>query len=258
MTRPVLSSSTLRRPWRRFRRWCRVIQGRDVWCRRELTLATERHGTDYGGWTLWPAPLSAESVVYSFGVGQDVSFDLSLIRRFGCRVHAFDPTPRSVTWVHRQEFPPEFCFHDYGLGHVDGLVAMSPPVDPAHVSYSTVGPGAAADRLESFPVKRLRTIAAELGHERVDLLKMDIEGAEYEALADWAATGLPVGQILVEFHHRRGRDELERTRQTLAQLRARDYLLFDVSPTGEEYAFVHQAELQRAGRRSNEYCPNVQ
>lgn len=36
-----------------------------------------------------------------------------------------------------------------------------------------------------------------------DILKMDVEGAEYEILADLCETGLikKVGQLLVEFHH---------------------------------------------------------
>ena len=49
-------------------------------------------GTTYGGYAVVPAALGPESIVYSFGVGQDASFDLALIERFGATVHAFDPT----------------------------------------------------------------------------------------------------------------------------------------------------------------------
>ena len=62
------------------------VQRADVPC--------ELLGTEYGGHTLATAGLHTGSVVYSFGVGEDVSFDVALIQRFGSIVHAFDPTPR--------------------------------------------------------------------------------------------------------------------------------------------------------------------
>ena len=33
----------------------------------------------------------------------------------------------------------------------------------------------------------------ELGHDRIDLLKMDIEGAEYEVIRDVVESGVDVG-----------------------------------------------------------------
>ena len=38
-----------------------------------------------------PGPIRADSVVYSFGVGTDVSWDKEMIQRFDVTVHAFDP-----------------------------------------------------------------------------------------------------------------------------------------------------------------------
>jgi hypothetical protein len=39
------------------------------------------------------------------------------------------------------------------------------------------------------------------GHNHIDLLKIDIEGSEYEVLEDLLRRRLPVNQVLVEFHH---------------------------------------------------------
>ena len=41
---------------------------------------------------------------------------------------------------------------------------------------------------------------SELGHDRIDLLKLDIEGAEYEVLDHVLSRNIPVGAICVEFH----------------------------------------------------------
>src|SRR5712692_3232196 len=57
-----------------------------------------RLGTVYGGWII-PANsgLSADSVCYSAGAGEDISFDCALIERFYCQVRVIDPTPRAIT-----------------------------------------------------------------------------------------------------------------------------------------------------------------
>lgn len=243
MNTRVQLTTELKKPWRRLRRLCRVLGGRDLWGRPEIRLRTERFGSEYGGWTVAPLLLRGDSVVYSFGVGQDISFDLALIERFGCRVHAFDPTPRSLEWVRRQTLPEEFQLHAYGLGNTDGAARFAPPADSTHASYSMIAGSTGSNDAESLPVRRLRTISEELGHDRIDLLKMDIEGAEYEALEDLLKAGPSIDQLLVEFHHRLQRGQVARTRQALTLLREAGYVIFDVAPSGEEYSFVHRGAL---------------
>ena len=49
--------------------------------------------------------------------------------------------------------------------------------------------------------RRLMTIATMLGHTHINLLKMDIEGAEYTSSSDRLSSGLQIEQLLVEFHY---------------------------------------------------------
>merc|ERR1712070_537593 len=58
-------------------------------------LHLRRLGSDYGGWSVVLDLLSPHSVIYSFGLGQDISWDLELIKASGAHVHGFDNTPRS-------------------------------------------------------------------------------------------------------------------------------------------------------------------
>src|SRR5262245_47478917 len=60
-----------------------------------------RLGTRYGGWTIPDRVLGADSICYCVGVGEDISFDLDLVRRYGSTVYAFDPTPRAIAFVDR-------------------------------------------------------------------------------------------------------------------------------------------------------------
>src|SRR5262245_50410445 len=81
-------------------------------------------GRGDGAWCLCPDGLDARSVVYSFGVGVDVSFDLEIIARLGVDVHAFDPTPLAIDWLRRQQLPPKFHFHTFGIAGFDGLATF--------------------------------------------------------------------------------------------------------------------------------------
>lgn len=206
----------------------------------DLAVQTLRLGSGYGGWDILPDELPPGAVVYAFGVGEDASFDVALIERFEVTVHAFDPTPRSIEWVARQGFPERFVMHPYGVAAFDGDVAFHPPENPAHVSHTLLERPATQAQAITVPVKRLGSILRELGHARVDLLKLDIEGAEYEVLEDMARDGIRPRLLLVEFHHRFPGVGVRRTKAAIAALRAQGYRLFSVSGTQEEFGFVYR------------------
>ena len=100
-------------------------------------------------------------------------------------------------------------------------------------------PRASAGPSCELPVKRMQTFLSELRHARIDLLKMDIEGAEYAVIEDLIASGILVKQLLVEFHHRWKEIGPSKTKQAIRNLNAAGYEIFAVSPSGEEYGFVN-------------------
>src|SRR5262249_23584492 len=125
-----------------------------------------------------------------------------------------------------------------GLASYDGRATFFAPKNPAYVSH-TVLPGIGADeRAIDVEVRRVSTLMRDLGHDRIDVLKMDIEGAEYEVIDDILAGSLNVTQLLVEFHHRFPGVGIERTRQAVERLNGAGYRVFWASPTGEEYGFI--------------------
>lgn len=196
----------------------------------------ERSGT----WVFDPRGLTADSVVYAGGVGDNIAWDLGMVERFGVTVHAFDPTPRSVAWLAQQDLPPGFVHHALGLAGADGERRFEAPAKERSANYtladSSTGAGTSGTAL--LPVARLATVARELGHERIDLLKLDIEGAEYEVLEDALEHGPEFDQLLVEFHHGEGAWRLEHTLRAVAALRANGLRLFHVSRRGLELSFV--------------------
>lgn len=190
-------------------------------------------GTVYGAWTVPVGLLNPDSVVYSFGLGEDISFDLAVIERFGCTVHGFDPTPVAGAWLAAQPLDPRFVFHPIGLSETDGTVDFFVPPEGHSFSRTTQG-GDSVPR----PVQRLTTIMADLGHEHIDLLKMDIEGFEYAVILDFLAAGVRPTVVNVEYHHKSYDIPASRTRASVDALMAAGYKPYWVSDLGREYGFI--------------------
>lgn len=228
---------------RRLVELARAAVGRDEEFRVEpgLRHTVQRFGSAYGGWDVVTTGLDADSVVYSFGVGEDASFDTALIEKFNLTVHAFDPTPRSLEWVGRQRFTNRFIMHDYGIAAFDGDVSFNPPERADHVSHTFLERTSTKAKAIMVPVRRLGTIMKELGHDRIDVLKMDVEGAEYDVLADVDAAGIRPRQILVEFHHRFPGVGIRRSKEAIAGLKSMGYQLFSVSGNNEELSFIRHS-----------------
>jgi FkbM family methyltransferase len=177
--------------------------------------------------------------LYSFGIGEDVSFDLSLIRQFGLQVFAFDPTPKAVAYVRNQSLPRNVHFHEYGISDYDGTAHFYPPENPDHASYSTVPRTSYAKIPVEAQVYRLQTIAGFLEHTRIDILKLDIEGGEFGVIKDIVATSrLHISQILVEYHPKLYKDGYLKVNESISILRAHAYKIFAISSNGNDFGFL--------------------
>lgn len=233
--------------YRRCKTIGRILRGRDAWFRPDIREPSAYLGSGCGGWSLATRHIPSCPTVYSFGIGEDISFDLAVAEQFGARVFAFDPTPRSIDWLKKQKLPERFWSYRYGLADFDGTIEFHPPEDPACVSHSLLlppGEEKVHDAL-ALPVKRLSTITQSLGHVNIDILKMDIEGAEYAAIQDLCGTTIRPTQILVEFHHRFTSVGVEQTQEAIHKLREVGYALFSVSSTNEEFSFLYVGGQQR-------------
>ncbi|BFZ22419.1 hypothetical protein BsWGS_25458 [Bradybaena similaris] len=140
------------------------------------------HVTD-GGWDVCndkPFAPKAPCVVYSFGIGDDFSFDNAVVRHFGCKVYSFDP---SMSMESKQRSDKTF-FYKQGIADSD----------------RTLPNGWQMSRFESF--------RAGLKHMKIpiSIVKLDIEEWEWEVLPDILASGhlATVNQLLLELHQCEG------------------------------------------------------
>ena len=195
----------------------------------------EFHGRGDGQWFILPKMLPKHPIVYSFGVGRNISFDTSLIDLHRAAVFAFDPTPISREWLERQILPDEFRFFPFGIGAFDGEIEMTLP--ETHGTSFSVARTEGDGRPIKVPIKKLESIMRELGHEKIDVLKMDVEGAEYDVIEGFDPKVTPAEQILVEFHDRLVGDN-QASHNAIKKLEALGYVRFYASPRLWEQGFV--------------------
>ena len=181
-------------------------------------------GTAYGGWAVPVELIKPSWVCYTAGVGEDASLDLALAE-IGCDVVAIDPTPRAID--HMKPLLAEYAnlrLAPVAVWSHDTEVEFFPPADPSHVSYSVTNRQHTSKPLE-VPARTLASIANDYGHTRVDLLKLDIEGAEYQVLESLDLRGLGVRVLCVEYHNDHG---IRRMLQTARSVAARGYRVSEV------------------------------
>ena len=147
--------------------------------------------------TLVPRVLGPDSVVIDLG-GNVGAFSSEMVRRFGCTCHAVEPDPAMAAQI---PSGPRLHVYQHAVdgerGEATFHVCEDDPLG------SSLHPAASLDyvRTLTVPVETLSGVMERVGAEWIDLVKVDIEGAEvsmFEACPDRDLRR--VGQYTVEFH----------------------------------------------------------
>jgi FkbM family methyltransferase len=203
---------------------------------------SEWYGNEYGGFYINPKPLNSSSIVYSIGIGKDISFDKTCMKNHNCMVFGFDPTPKSINFIASQKLPKSFSFFDFGItASESGMVTFYLPTNPKGVSGSLVE-SECVDSNNSIRVKMrsFDDIVKQLGHTHIDVLKMDIEGSEYEVLPKILESTVTIDQFLVEFHDRLFDQDNYKSKEVVKMMNAKGYEVFAASNTYEEISFIRK------------------
>ena len=167
-------------------------------------------------------------ILVSGGVVEDISFDVELISNYGATVYLFDPTPRAILHIDqvRRRFGTSrncsysetgrqpansydlvninnknLILNEFALLESSKLVKFYEPPISDHVSYSV-------QNIQNHfkpkgPYIEVRALGPQevieiTGTDRIDILKLDVEGSEYLYLSSSFKKGIFPDQVLIE------------------------------------------------------------
>jgi FkbM family methyltransferase len=187
--------------------------------------------------------MNANSLILSFGLADDVSFEIEAIKRFGCRVIGFDPTPRSEAYIKNNIKDEAFTYKSIALAEHDGRLTFRTAAD-GNISLSAVAEyNSAQDETLNLPCQKLGSIMSDLMITKISLLKLDIEGSEYSVIDQICSENLlqHVDQLLVEFHHFLPGISVKDTIKSVQLIKKAGFSIEWVGRTNHEYLFVKTA-----------------
>ncbi|HWQ88280.1 FkbM family methyltransferase [Brevundimonas sp.] len=180
----------------------RVIRGLKNLYRREVLrdgplLEARRFFRENGEARRLDYPLGPESVVVDLG-GYRGDFAWAINSRYGSVVHAFEPMPKFAAEAQaRFAGNDKVHIHCFGLGAENGAFALSD--DGPASSFVDLGK---ASRHQVCEMRAVNQTLDALGIDHIDLLKVNIEGGEYDVMPALIAGGLfpRIKHLQIQFH----------------------------------------------------------
>lgn len=188
-----------------------------------------RLGTSLGGWCFVENDKLKNSVIISAGLGEDASFDIEFASKYGARVIMVDPTPRAIKHFRgiysrlglkneieyfangaqplnaydlTNVFDYQLIICEKALWNVNKTIRFYLPSNSNYVSHSIINfqnnysTNSPYINVEGVTIDNL---LKTFGLNTIEILKLDIEGAEVEVLKDMLKKQIYPNQILVEF-----------------------------------------------------------
>jgi FkbM family methyltransferase len=138
--------------------------------------------------------LNADSIVFDVG-GYEGSWTADIVRKFSCNVHVFEPVGSFADRIENRFLDnPKIKLHRFGLGGQTRKDRMIIAAD----SSSIFGEGEGEEVL----IVAAAEFIEKNGIKGIDLMKINIEGSEYELLEHLIQTGLisRIDNMQIQFH----------------------------------------------------------
>lgn len=153
-----------------------------------------------GNYLIHRLPEGSSPIVYSFGIGSDITFDKSAADAFGVPIYMYDPTPGVADFMAGHQDDERLIFKPEGIYSSETTTKLFTSEKPGKLNsslYPIHGPKGDSVLVHC---RTLEMFMAENGHSSIDILKMDIEGVADDVLNQVLdETSIRPKQIVTEF-----------------------------------------------------------
>ncbi|EKX34717.1 hypothetical protein GUITHDRAFT_119151 [Guillardia theta CCMP2712] len=180
--------------------------------------------------------LDEHSIVVDVGAHAG-DWSSSIFTRFRCQVHAFEPLPRHAAMFEErtQHVRPRVQLHRKAISTKGGRMKMLDKGVGSHLLSEGSQVEEEEEEEEEMRVLSVDSLFDELDVRRVDLLKFNVEGEEFDLLARLLDLNMMdrIRNLQVQFHH--GLTRADELRQLRARLNETHCLTFWFSSAWENW-----------------------
>lgn len=197
----------------------------------EKKKAVSHLGTKYGGWYFIKPQSEEDLILISAGVGEDISFDIEFFNKFKSKIIFIDPTPKAISHLNdvikylgnpkTKEYDEtsgkqlvqsydltkikkeNFVLIEKALFNKNQLkIKFFKPKNKEHVSHSISNfqnnYKSDSEFIDVYTIT-LKEITKVNEINKIEIIKLDIEGAENQVIPHMLKSNIYPKQLLVEF-----------------------------------------------------------
>ena len=174
-----------------------------------------------------------DSVVVDVGCADDPDFSIHMIGKYGLKAFGIDPTKKHEQSLVKleQQYEGNFKHVPVAVSAREGTITFHESVENMSGSVLTDHTNIMRDEVNSYDVESvtLKSLVDRIDTSNVELIKLDIEGAEYDLLKEVKKEDLaPFKQIYIEFHHHCTKHTIEETMQIVQLIESFGYTSFSL------------------------------
>lgn len=139
-------------------------------------------------------------IVYAFGIGGQIKFEETIAKRFkDSKIYCYDPT--SKNFIDQYEGPKNIQLFPFGIWTEDKKINFFHPNDQFANGSITDHFNSDGKHIVEYQCHKLKTLMTKNNHNKIDILKMDIDGGVEKVLEDILNDQIFPTQIVIEFEY---------------------------------------------------------